>query len=74
MKIKAKDNQRTRKGNQPGASLVNLPNLDKINVRKDMAQELGVSDKTYGELKTINKEGTDTEDKSKGKDVGRCSD
>lgn len=48
-----------RKGNQAGASQVNLPDLEKGQVRDQLAKELGVSGKTYGELKTINKEGTE---------------
>ena len=58
LKIKAKNNQRTSTGGSNPQLLVNLPKAEKINVRKDMAQELGVSDKTYGELKTINEKGT----------------
>jgi len=58
LKIKAKENQLSGLKQNQNTVLVNLPKREKINVRKDMAQELGVSGKTYGELKTINEKGT----------------
>src|SRR5690554_773132 len=59
LKIKAKENQLSGLKQNQNTVLDNLPKREKINVRKDMAQELGVSDKTYGELKTINEKGTE---------------
>jgi len=35
----AKENEKARKGNQPGATLAKLPNLSKIDTRKEAAKE-----------------------------------
>lgn len=60
LEIKAKDNQKIRKGNQPGATVPNLAQLGESGrVRDQLAQELGVSKMTYSNLKTINEKGTE---------------
>jgi len=49
----------TENNNSAKAAVVNLPQLGEPGkVRDQLAQELGVSGKTYGELKTINEKGT----------------
>ena len=59
LRSQAKERMKIRKGNQAGASQVNLPDLEKGQVRDQLAKELGVSKMTYSNLKTINKEGTE---------------
>ena len=43
---KAKDNERVRKGNQPGASRQNSANLRPIDTKKELAKIAGVSHDT----------------------------
>ena len=53
LRSQAKERMKIRKGNQAGASQVNLPDLEKGQVRDQLAKELGVSKMTYSNLKTM---------------------
>ena len=53
---RAKENEKIRKGKQPGASLTNSSNLiDPIHTRKELAKEAGVSEDTVARVEFINK-------------------
>jgi len=52
-KIKAKQRQQLRKGEQPGASVEKLPQLDEGKSRDKIAEKLGVSGKQYDKIKTV---------------------
>ena len=62
LEIKAKENQLSGLKQNQNTVVVNLPqrvNYESGKVRNQLAKELGVSGKTYGELKTINEEGAE---------------
>jgi len=48
---RAKEREIIRKGNQPGASVVNLPHLNKGKSRDKVAKQLGVSGRKYDAIK-----------------------
>lgn len=50
---RAKERQQIRKGNQPGASVVNLPPLENSKTRDIIARDVGWSGKTYEKAKKV---------------------
>jgi hypothetical protein len=53
----AKERQRVRKGDQPGASVANLPHLDSGKARDAAGKALGVSGKLVDRARTVREKG-----------------
>lgn len=59
LEARAKENLKTSTGGANPQPLMNSTKAEKINVRKDLAQEAGVSEFTYSKLRTVNQKGSD---------------